>query len=157
MKSLDHYVVEIFDMESYAYREALDALKLRFDEPNILSMHPRAQELLKLRNTFSSTRTDSKTTGGTTEETSGETGKLQEPNKRGKLQEIEKIERMLNDETTIGKEDQSLGDQNGATTLDVRINGFERPVPVLVMLDNERATGGRIIPAPDTRARRGLR
>jgi hypothetical protein len=151
MKSLDHDVVEIFDIALYAYREALDALKLRFDEPNILSMHPRAQELLKLRNTLPRQELIQKLREELRKKLQEKLEKLQEPNKRGKLQEIKKIERMLNDETTVGKEDQSLGDQNGATTLDVRINGFERPVPVFVTLDNERAPGGRIIPAPDTR------
>lgn len=49
-KSLDHDVIEISDMELYAYQEALNALEHDYDEPNILSMHPRVQELLKLRN-----------------------------------------------------------------------------------------------------------
>lgn len=46
---------------------------------------------------------------------------------------------------------EAIDDPNGATTLDVPIVGFEGPVPVFVMLDSERAPGGRIIPAPDTR------
>ena len=50
MKSLNNDVIEIFDMELCTYREALIALEDGYDEPNILSMHPRAQELLKLRN-----------------------------------------------------------------------------------------------------------
>jgi hypothetical protein len=46
---------------------------------------------------------------------------------------------------------EAIDDPNGATTLDVRIIGFERPVPVFVMLDYEKTPGGKIIPAPDTR------
>src|ERR1700680_452617 len=50
MKSLNNDVVEIFDMELCAYREALVALEHGYDEQNILSMLPGAQELLKPRN-----------------------------------------------------------------------------------------------------------
>ena len=52
-KSLDHDVIFVSDMEVHAYEETLNALELRLDEPNILSMHPRVQELLKLRNQLS--------------------------------------------------------------------------------------------------------
>ena len=80
-----------------AYREALNALKLRFDEPNILSMHPRAQELLKLRNTLPRQELIQKLREELRKKLQEKREKLQEPNKRGKLQEIEKIERMLTD------------------------------------------------------------
>lgn len=50
MKSLNNDVVEIFDMELCAYGEALAALEHGYDEQNILSMLPGAQELLKPRN-----------------------------------------------------------------------------------------------------------
>ena len=36
-------------MELYAYEAALTALERGCDETNILGMHPRVQELLKLR------------------------------------------------------------------------------------------------------------
>ena len=49
MKNLNHDVIEVFDRELEAYGEALIALEHAFDEPNILSMGDRVQELLKLR------------------------------------------------------------------------------------------------------------
>lgn len=49
MKNLNDDVIEVFDRELDAYGEALIALEHGFDEPNILRMGDRVQELLKLR------------------------------------------------------------------------------------------------------------
>ena len=49
MKSLNHDVIEVFDRELDAYGEALIALEHDYDEPNILSLGDRVQELLKPR------------------------------------------------------------------------------------------------------------
>ena len=49
MKNLNDDVIEVFDRELDAYGEALIALEHDYDEPNILSLGDRVQELLKLR------------------------------------------------------------------------------------------------------------
>jgi hypothetical protein len=42
--------MEIFDMESWAYHEALNVHRMNLDDANLFSMHPKVIELvLKLR------------------------------------------------------------------------------------------------------------